>query len=142
MSSDAPDIRNRGLGFAAHPPGLTTLYFTELWERFSYYGMRALLILFMVAPVEAGGLGFNIRHDEVDAVPAHWGSVKLRACDYPGGRLVGLPHLSRYALFSKPETDWGAARRRQVEMAIGLSNSMHPARPGGAVVIPAPQNLP
>lgn len=58
MSADAPEIRNRGLGFAAHPPGLTTLYFTELWERFSYYGMRALLILFMVAPIEAGGLGF------------------------------------------------------------------------------------
>lgn len=59
MTSDATETRYRGLGFAAHPPGLTTLYFTELWERFSYYGMRALLILFMVAPVEAGGLGFN-----------------------------------------------------------------------------------
>jgi POT family proton-dependent oligopeptide transporter len=59
MSSDVTDIGYRSLGFAAHPPGLTTLYFTELWERFSYYGMRALLILFMVAPVEAGGLGFN-----------------------------------------------------------------------------------
>jgi POT family proton-dependent oligopeptide transporter len=58
MSSTVPETRDRGLGFAAHPPGLTTLYFTELWERFSYYGMRALLILFMVAPVEAGGLGF------------------------------------------------------------------------------------
>jgi len=29
-----------------HPRGLTTLFFTEFWERFSYYGMRALLILF------------------------------------------------------------------------------------------------
>ncbi len=34
------------------------LFFTELWERFSYYGMRALLTLFMVAPLAAGGLGF------------------------------------------------------------------------------------
>jgi POT family proton-dependent oligopeptide transporter len=59
MTSDITETRYRGLGFAAHPPGLTTLYFTELCERFSYYGMRALLILFMVAPVEAGGLGFN-----------------------------------------------------------------------------------
>ncbi|AGK59480.1 amino acid/peptide transporter [Hyphomicrobium denitrificans 1NES1] len=59
MTSDVTETRYRGLGFAAHPTGLTTLYFTELWERFSYYGMRALLILFMVAPVEAGGLGFN-----------------------------------------------------------------------------------
>ena len=34
-----------------HPRGLSTLFFTEMWERFSYYGMRALLILFMTAPV-------------------------------------------------------------------------------------------
>jgi POT family proton-dependent oligopeptide transporter len=49
-------------GFAGHPPGLTTLFLTELWERFSYYGMKALLVLFMVAPVAAGGLGFETAH--------------------------------------------------------------------------------
>jgi len=43
------------------PAGLVTLFFTELWERFSYYGMRALLMLYMVAPVSGGGLGFPIR---------------------------------------------------------------------------------
>ena len=43
---------------AAHPRGLSALFFTELWERFSYYGMRALLTLFMVAPIAAGGLAF------------------------------------------------------------------------------------
>jgi proton-dependent oligopeptide transporter, POT family len=42
---------------SAHPPALTTLFFTELWERFSYYGMRALLTLFMVAAIADGGLG-------------------------------------------------------------------------------------
>jgi POT family proton-dependent oligopeptide transporter len=41
-----------------HPRGLSTLFFTEMWERFSYYGMRAFLILYMTAPVTAGGLGF------------------------------------------------------------------------------------
>jgi POT family proton-dependent oligopeptide transporter len=41
-----------------HPAGLTTLFFTEMWERFSYYGMRAFLILYMTAPAAAGGLGF------------------------------------------------------------------------------------
>jgi proton-dependent oligopeptide transporter, POT family len=46
-------------GFFGHPRGLSTLYFTEMWERFSYYGMRALLILFMTASVERGGLGFS-----------------------------------------------------------------------------------
>jgi POT family proton-dependent oligopeptide transporter len=45
--------------FFGHPRGLSTLFFTEMWERFSYYGMRALLILFMVAPFESGGLGFD-----------------------------------------------------------------------------------
>src|SRR5215207_9821662 len=45
-------------GIAGHPKGLMTLFFTEMWERFSYYGMRAFLVLFMVAPVERGGLGF------------------------------------------------------------------------------------
>ncbi len=44
--------------FFGHPRGLATLFFTEMWERFSYYGMRAFLILYMVAPVAAGGLGF------------------------------------------------------------------------------------
>ncbi|SIT10166.1 proton-dependent oligopeptide transporter, POT family [Belliella pelovolcani] len=44
-----------------HPKGLMTLFFTEMWERFSYYGMRALLILFMTTPVISGGLGFDDR---------------------------------------------------------------------------------
>ncbi|WP_082780988.1 peptide MFS transporter [Cephaloticoccus primus] len=43
----------------AHPPGLRTLFFTELWERFSYYGMRALLVLFMTTAAAEGGLGFS-----------------------------------------------------------------------------------
>jgi POT family proton-dependent oligopeptide transporter len=58
MTSEAAEPYRNGLGLAAHPPGLAGLYFTELWERFSFYGMRALLLLFMVAPDAAGGLGF------------------------------------------------------------------------------------
>ena len=46
--------------FFGHPRGLATLFFTEMWERFSYYGMRALLILFMTASPANGGLGFDI----------------------------------------------------------------------------------
>ena len=42
--------------FFGHPRGLSTLFFTEMWERFSYYGMRALLILFMTAPVAGAGI--------------------------------------------------------------------------------------
>jgi proton-dependent oligopeptide transporter, POT family len=54
----SPDSMRDTSGIAGHPKGLMTLFFTEMWERFSYYGMRAFLVLFMVAPVEAGGLGF------------------------------------------------------------------------------------
>lgn len=42
-----------------HPRGLYTLFFTEMWERFSYYGMRALLVLFMVDTVQKGGMGMD-----------------------------------------------------------------------------------
>ena len=42
-----------------HPRGLWTLFMTEMWERFSYYGMRALLVLFMTEQVARGGLGFT-----------------------------------------------------------------------------------
>ncbi|HNM52150.1 MAG TPA: oligopeptide:H+ symporter, partial [Candidatus Obscuribacter sp.] len=43
-----------------HPPGLSVLFFTELWERFSYYGMRAILVLYMTASLANGGLGFSV----------------------------------------------------------------------------------
>ena len=48
-------------GIGGHPRGLTTLFFTEMWERFSYYGMRALLMLFMVKTAAEGGLGFDTK---------------------------------------------------------------------------------
>ncbi|MDX1983237.1 MAG: peptide MFS transporter [Bryobacteraceae bacterium] len=46
--------------FFGHPRGLRTLFFTEVWERWGYYGMRSLLILFMTAAVSEGGLGFDV----------------------------------------------------------------------------------
>ena len=59
-----PPLTHAGTGAAAaadtaffgHPRGLSTLFFAEMWERFSYYGMRAFLILYMTTPVAAGGL--------------------------------------------------------------------------------------
>ncbi len=44
-----------------HPRGLATLFFTEMWERFSYYGMRAILVFAMVAAVDQGGMGLDDR---------------------------------------------------------------------------------
>jgi POT family proton-dependent oligopeptide transporter len=46
--------------FFGHPRGLATLFFTEMWERYSYYGTRALLILYMTAATSGGGLGFSV----------------------------------------------------------------------------------
>jgi POT family proton-dependent oligopeptide transporter len=45
--------------FFGHPRGLATLFFTEMWERFTYYGMRAVLVLFLVAAVSSGGFGID-----------------------------------------------------------------------------------
>jgi POT family proton-dependent oligopeptide transporter len=54
---EAANIDRGGIG--GHPRGLSTLFFTEMWERFSYYGMRAILLLYMVTPLAGGGLGFD-----------------------------------------------------------------------------------
>ena len=45
--------------FFGHPRGLATLFFTEMWERFTYYGIRAVLVLFLVSAVANGGLGID-----------------------------------------------------------------------------------
>jgi proton-dependent oligopeptide transporter, POT family len=69
-------------GFAGHPKGLGPLFFTELWERFSYYGMRAILVLFMVAPPAQGGLGFGVK-DAASIYGTYTMAVYLTAL--PGG---------------------------------------------------------
>ena len=46
-------------GFFGQPRGLFTLFFTEFWERFSYYGMRAILLYYMYTEISSGGLGFD-----------------------------------------------------------------------------------
>ncbi|MGO2996503.1 MAG: peptide MFS transporter [Moraxellaceae bacterium] len=68
-----------------HPAPLRSLFFTEMWERFSYYSIRPLLVLFMVATVSSGGFGF----DEVTASAIYGifaGSLYLAAV--PGGWLA------------------------------------------------------
>src|SRR5687768_8189231 len=74
-----------------HPRGLSTLFFTEMWERFSYYGMRAILVLFMTNAVTTGGMGL----DDVTAT-AIYGlyTAAVYVVALPGGwiadRLLGL----------------------------------------------------
>ncbi len=60
-AGSAPDTHHDTRGIGGHPSGLTTLFFAEMWERFSYYGMRAILMLFMVATAAEGGLGFDTK---------------------------------------------------------------------------------
>ena len=76
----------RDTRFFGHPRGLSTLFFTEMWERFSYYGMRALLILFMTAPVAAGGLGFDTAKAGADLRPVRLAGVLSPLV--PGGWLA------------------------------------------------------
>jgi POT family proton-dependent oligopeptide transporter len=54
-------VTGSGPTFLGHPLGLVTVFFTEMWERLSFYGMRALLILFLVDQAAHGGLGLDDR---------------------------------------------------------------------------------
>lgn len=67
-----------------HPRGLAVLFFTELWERFSFYGMRAILVLYLVAQTQNGnpGLGWN----EYDALTLYgWYTMLVYLMGIPGG---------------------------------------------------------
>lgn len=60
-------------GFVGQPKGLFTLFFTEFWERFSYYGMRAILIFFMYYELHEGGLG--LERGTANSIMAMYGSL-------------------------------------------------------------------
>ena len=90
------------------PRGLATLFFTEMWERFSYYGMRAILVLAMVASVESGGLGLDDRTATAVyglytaavyllAVPGGWVADRLigqQQAIWYGGIVITLGHFT------------------------------------------------
>lgn len=72
-----------------HPRALSTLFFTEMWERFSYYGMRAILVLFMVAP---NGLAFSTA--KAASIYGLYTMMVYAAC-IPGG-LIADRYLGHY----------------------------------------------
>ncbi len=94
--------------FFGHPSGLATLFFTEMWERFSYYGMRALLILFMTTPAVAGGLNFDDKTAGavyglytmgvyLFALPGGWLAdhiIGLKKSVWYGGIIIALGHFT------------------------------------------------
>lgn len=56
----SPSSTGDDTAFFGHPTGLSTLFYTEMWERMSYYGMRALLVLYMTLSIQEGGLGITV----------------------------------------------------------------------------------
>lgn len=83
-------------GLLGHPRGLGTLFFTELWERFSYYGMRSILILYMTSAAAQGGLGFSVK-DAASIYGTYTMSVYLTAV--PGGLIADYVTGARLAVF-------------------------------------------
>lgn len=91
-----------------HPSGLSTLFFTELWERFSYYGMRALLVLFMVDAVKTGGMGLDDKTASsiyglytafvyLAALPGGWIADRLLGAQrsvWVGGLIIAAGHFA------------------------------------------------
>src|SRR5712672_3188766 len=119
VTSDVPPPGFGGAStrtFFGHPVGLSTLFFTEMWERFSYYGIRPLLVLFMTAALASGGFGFD-RTQASSIVGIYAASVYLASL--PGGwvadRILGL----RRAIFV------GAVLISLGHISIGLSAFAH-----------------
>ena len=91
-----------------HPRGLSTLFFTEMWERFSYYGMRGILLLFLVATVQNGGFGLTDRTGAaiyglyvglvyLMALPGGWVADRIlgqRKAVFVGGCFIAAGHFS------------------------------------------------
>jgi len=102
-------------GFFGHPRGLATLFFTEMWERFSYYGLRPLLVLFMAAALFDGGFGFS--REQASAIVGIYGAF-VYLMSLPGGwvadRILGL----RRAIFI------GAVLITAGHLSIGVSGML------------------
>ena len=108
---EPPPAIGRGVSerrFFGHPVGLSTLFFTEMWERFSYYGIRPLLVLFMTAALTQGGFGFERATASsivgiyaacvyLASLPGGWIADRwlgLRRSIWYGGIFIALGHLS------------------------------------------------
>lgn len=73
--------------FFGHPRGLFVLFFTEMWERFSYYGMRAILVLYLVSQTDATNAGLGWANDSALALYG-WYTMLVYVASIPGGWLA------------------------------------------------------
>ena len=75
-----------------HPPGLMTLFFTEMWERFSYYGMRAILVLYLISEKTGENPGLGWSNQEAISLYGWYTALVYLAC-IPGG-IIGDKFLN------------------------------------------------
>lgn len=85
QQTDTAVARSMDTAFFGHPKQLRSLFFTEMWERFSFYGIRPLLVLYMIAVINEGGLGLD-RPTATAIVGLYTGSLYLASL--PGGWLA------------------------------------------------------
>ncbi|SDS01964.1 proton-dependent oligopeptide transporter, POT family [Gillisia sp. Hel1_33_143] len=82
MANTAPPVNQKEL--FGHPVGLYILFFTEMWERFSYYGMRAILVLYLVSATTGGNAGLGWTGGEAIALYG-WYTMLVYVASIPGG---------------------------------------------------------
>jgi POT family proton-dependent oligopeptide transporter len=118
----APAGPARGRTFLGHPPGLFVLFFTEMWERFSYYGMRSLLVLYMVdhlflrPEIDRKVLGFGLIKSGLEAVFGPLAPQPLSSQIY--GLYTALVYLTPF--FGGMLADRVIGRRRAVILGAVL----------------------
>lgn len=119
----------------SHPPGLYTLFFTEMWERFSYYGMRALLVLYLTSQIITGGFELD-RTSALEIYALFTGLVYLtpilgglladkvlgqRKAIYIGGFLMALGQMFlSLSVGAQEAAEVGASREFLLNMGLGL----------------------
>ncbi|MDJ0906349.1 MAG: oligopeptide:H+ symporter [Woeseiaceae bacterium] len=130
--SAAPTAPTHERGAFGHPRGLMTLFNTELWERFSYYGMRAFLILYMT-DVARGGLGLETEISGAIyglytfgvyalALPGGWIADRIvgqRLAVLYGGIVIALGHFTLAAPLVIPGSDYWSFYLGLIFLVIG-----------------------
>lgn len=130
--STAPTAPIHARGAFGHPRGLMTLFNTELWERFSYYGMRAFLILYMT-DAAAGGLGIDTEISGAIyglytfgvyalALPGGWIADRVigqRRAVLIGGAVIALGHFTLAAPIIIPNSEFWSFYLGLIFVVIG-----------------------